>query len=88
MSRNGKKQNAARNGGICGRSIRLIFACFGQQLYELCRGVHRDRRFAVILRVPRHDAVRAGVSSSPNNAQSFVRTSQVALSLCVCRCVK
>ena len=30
MSRSGKKQNAARNGGICGRSIRLIFTCFGQ----------------------------------------------------------
>lgn len=54
------EQNAARNGGICGRSFRLIFICFGQQLYELCRGVHGDRRFAVILRVPRHDAVHAG----------------------------
>ena len=60
MSRSYKKQNAARNGGICGRSFRLIFTCFGQQLYELCRGVHGDRRFAVILRVPRHDAVHAG----------------------------
>ena len=53
-------KNAARSGGICGQSIRLIFTCFGQQLYELYRGVHRDRRFAVILGVPRHDAVHAG----------------------------
>ena len=60
MSRSDKKQNAARSGGICGRSFRLIFTCFGQQLYELCRGVHRDRRFAVILRVSRHDAVCTG----------------------------
>ena len=59
MSRSGKKQNAARNGGTCGRSIRLIFTCFGQQLYELCRSAHGDRRFAVILCVPRHDAVCA-----------------------------
>ena len=48
MSRSDKKQNAARSGGICGRSFRLIFTCFGQRLYELCRGVHRDRSFAVI----------------------------------------
>ena len=60
MSRSGKKQNAARSGGICRRSIRLIFTCFSQQLYERCRSVHGDRCFAVILRVPRHDAVHAG----------------------------
>ena len=60
MSRSYKKQNAARNGGICGRSFRLIFTCFGQQLYELCRGIDGNWRFAVILCVPRHDAVHAG----------------------------
>ena len=60
MSRSDKKQNAARSGGICGRSFRLIFTCFGQRLYELCRGVHRDQSFAVIFCVPRHDAVHTG----------------------------
>lgn len=43
-----------------GRSFRLIFTCFGQQLYELCRGIDGNWRFAVILCVPRHDAVHAG----------------------------
>ena len=54
------EQNAARSGGICGQLICLIFICFGQQLYELCRGIDGNWRFAVILCVPRHDAVHAG----------------------------
>ena len=62
-----EKQNAAGSGGICGWSIRLIFTCFRQQLYELCRGVHRDRRFAVVLRVPRHDTVNAGARRRLNH---------------------
>ena len=44
------------------QSIYLIFTCFGQQFYELCRGVYSDRCFAVILCIPCHDQCTSEIS--------------------------